>query len=589
MTLDRKYAIPSNEVQSIWDMGLNIFKNNIAIKPVIKERTLNTILQQIKNERNGETIDRNCIRSLLKMYISLGMYSEYFEPFFLKETQTFYEEECENMLNNLQPTDYLLKVENRIKEEYDRINHYLDQSTQQSLIQSVERILISDPLDTILSKGLNILLDENRSSDIHRMYTLVRRVNAEKKMKTAWSDYIKKKGCELIQDESKDQTMIEELLEFKEKLGDILKNALESNKEFEYSLKDSFESFINTREIAPSELLAKYIHNQLRQGSKSSSDVELETLFDKVIQIFRYINGKDVFEAFYKNDLAKRLLTNKSFSIDIEKSMISRLKAECGSQYTQKLEGMIKDIEVSEEMSKDFQTSDIRKESNIKIDMDISVLTTGFWPSFQPVDIKLPTEMGDMQKLFNKFYTMKHSGRHLIWLNTHGSCVVRSPFAFKSGKIELTVSVFQAVILILFNDSEKMTLSEIKSATGITDDNELKRTLQSLCMGKHRALLKEPAIKSIEDDHIFKLNSSFKANKRRIVINQFQMKESTQEQIKTKEKVFLDRQYQVDAAIVRIMKTRKKLTHTELLTELYDQLKFNCQVSNLYIYIHYYI
>ncbi|GJT67096.1 cullin-4-like protein, partial [Tanacetum coccineum] len=35
------------------------------------------------------------------------------------------------------------------------------------------------------------------------------------------------------------------------------------------------------------------------------------------------IEGKDVFEAFYKKDLAKRLLLGKSASIDAEKSMIS--------------------------------------------------------------------------------------------------------------------------------------------------------------------------------------------------------------------------------------------------------------------------
>lgn len=35
--------------------------------------------------------------------------------------------------------------------------------------------------------------------------------------------------------------------------------------------------------------------------------------------------GKDVFEAFYKKDLAKRLLLGKSASIDAEKSMISKV------------------------------------------------------------------------------------------------------------------------------------------------------------------------------------------------------------------------------------------------------------------------
>ena len=81
------------------------------------------------------------------------------------------------------------------------------------------------------------------------------------------------------------------------------------------------------------------------------------------------IKGKDVFEAFYKKDLAKRLLLGKSASIDAEKSMISKvkirfiyffvvyfnrnitltiflspmqLKTECGSQFTNKLEGMFK-------------------------------------------------------------------------------------------------------------------------------------------------------------------------------------------------------------------------------------------------------
>ena len=46
--------------------------------------------------------------------------------------------------------------------------------------------------------------------------------------------------------------------------------------------------------------------------------------------IFRFIHGKDVFEAFYKRDLAKRLLVGKSASVDSEKSMLSKLKAECG-------------------------------------------------------------------------------------------------------------------------------------------------------------------------------------------------------------------------------------------------------------------
>ena len=52
------------------------------------------------------------------------------------------------------------------------------------------------------------------------------------------------------------------------------------------------------------------------------------------------------------------------------------------------------------------------------------------------------------------------------------------------------------------------------------------------------------------------------------------MKETNAEQKATEESVYQDRQYQIDAAIVRIMKTRKTLNHNLLLTELFNQLEF---------------
>lgn len=56
----------------------------------------------------------------------------------------------------------------------------------------------------------------------------------------------------------------------------------------------------------------------------------LSLLFICWFFIYPYKNlivaGKDVFEAFYKKDLAKRLLVGKSASVDAEKSMLSKLK-----------------------------------------------------------------------------------------------------------------------------------------------------------------------------------------------------------------------------------------------------------------------
>lgn len=49
----------------------------------------------------------------------------------------------------------------------------------------------------------------------------------------------------------------------------------------------------------------------------------------------------------------------------------------------------------------------------------------------------------------------------------------------------------------------------------------------------------------------------------------------------TTERVFQDRQYQVDAAIVRIMKMRKTLAHNSLVSECVSQLRFPIKVSVL--------
>ena len=59
------------------------------------------------------------------------------------------------------------------------------------------------------------------------------------------------------------------------------------------------------------------------------------------------------------------------------------------------------------------------------------------------------------------------------------------------------------------------------------------------------------------------------------------MRETEQENEQTAERVFQDRQYQIDAAIVRIMKARKSLTHSLLISELFQQLKFPIKPPDL--------
>ncbi|KAH7426376.1 hypothetical protein KP509_11G098900 [Ceratopteris richardii] len=259
--------------------------------------------------------------------------------------------------------------------------------------------------------------------------------------------------------------------------------------------------------------------------------------------------------------------------------MISKIKTECGSQFTNKLEGMFKDVELSKEINESFkQSSQARKRLPPGIEMSVHVLTTGYWPTYPPMEVQLPHDLNIYQDIFKEFYLSKHSGRRLMWQNSLGQCVLKADYP--KGKKELSVSLFQTVVLMLFNSSDRLTFQEIKDTTGI-EDKELRRTLQSLACGKVRVITKDPKGRDVEDDDNFCFNADFSAPLFRIKVNAIQLKETVEENTSTTERVFQDRQYQVDAAIVRIMKTRKVLTHTLLITELFQQLKFPIKPADL--------
>lgn len=205
---------------------------------------------------------------------------------------------------------------------------------------------------------------------------------------------------------------------------------------------------------------------KLRSGNKEATEEELEQILDKIMVLFRFIHGKDVFEAFYKKDLAKRLLVGKSASVDAEKSMLSKLKQECGGGFTSKLEGMFKDMELSKDINVAFkQHCGNAEREYTSIDLTVNILTMGYWPSYPLMEVTMPASLLELQSVFNKFYLQKHTGRKLQWQPTLGHCVLKA--TFDQGPKDLQVSLFQALVLLLFNDHDVLSFEEVKAACSI--------------------------------------------------------------------------------------------------------------------------
>ncbi|XP_071950198.1 cullin-4A-like [Antedon mediterranea] len=577
--LDRTYVLQNSMVSSLWDMGLDLFRVHIISNKLVETRTVDGLLLLIANERAADVVDHSLLKSLLRMLSDLQIYGNAFERKFLDATDRLYALEGQRLMEERDVPEYLTHCDRRLDEESQRILHYLDHSTRKPLIASVEKQLLDVHVQRILQKGLDNLLDLNRTQYISLLYSLLNRTKTGlTQLCTHFNAYVKKTGMAIVVNPEKDRTLVQELLDFKEKMDSILEKCFCKNEVFSHSLKDAFETFINKRANKPAELVAKYVDSKLKTGNKEATEEELERLLDKILVIFRFIHGKDVFEAFYKKDLAKRLLVGKSASVDAEKSMLTKLKQECGGAFTSKLEGMFKDMELSKDIMVAFKQHMQHQSVPGNIEMTVNILTMGYWPTYTPMEVHLPSNMVKLQELFKTFYLSKHSGRKLQWQPNLGHCVMKA--SFKKSMRELSVSLFQTLVLLMFNDSTECTLEDIKQATGI-EDSELRRTLQSLACGKARVILKTPKSKDVFDGDKFVYNAEFDHKFFRIKINQIQMKETIEEQVNTQERVFQDRQYQIDAAIVRIMKMRKKLSHALLVSELYNQLKFPVKPTDL--------
>lgn len=115
--------------------------------------------------------------------------------------------------------------------------------------------------------------------------------------------------------------------------------------------------------------------------------------------------------------------------MDAEKSMLSKLKQECGGGFTSKLEGMFKDMELSRDINISFKQYVANMDGEFtNIDLTVSILTMGYWPTYPLTEVNMPPQLVNPQQVFNKFYLAKHSGRKLQWQPTLGNCVLKSRF-----------------------------------------------------------------------------------------------------------------------------------------------------------------
>ncbi|KAJ6446186.1 SCF ubiquitin ligase subunit CulC [Purpureocillium lavendulum] len=570
------------------------------------------------------------------------LYLTVFQPRFLANSKKFYIDECQRLLRDADASNWLTHTQQRLTEEVDRCGTTVELESLSNILAVIDQALIKEHLQEFLTmegSGLRWMIDNDKLENMAILYKLISRID---ETKSALREILQKRIVELgldIEnslrntdfstaqggdgeegDGEKVKTLnpaaqqtaaaikwVDDVLKLKDKFDTILSQCFQDDLVMQTSLSKSFSDFINMFNRA-SEYVSLFIDDNLKRGIRGKTEAEVDAVLEKAIILIRYLQDKDMFQTYYQRHLARRLLHGKSESHDVEKQIIFRMKQEMGQQFTSKFEGMFRDLVTSAELTSTYR----ERMSNVgdggkTIDLSVNVLTTNYWPQEimgrsaaigegSRVSCNYPPELKRVQASFEQFYLTNRNGRKLTWIGSTGSADVRCTFPAIPGKsgplarerrYEINVPTFGMVVVMLFNELEEggsLTFEDIQEKTGISTQ-DLMKTLTAIAVApKSRVLLKDPANRSIKPGDKFSFNASFVSKTVRIkapIINAVSKVEDTQERKTTEEKNNQTRAHIIDAAIVRIMKSRKELSHANLVSEVLGQLssRFKPEVS----------
>ncbi|XP_037954020.1 cullin-3-like [Teleopsis dalmanni] len=619
MYMDRVYVEKEN-LQNVFNLGLILFRDEIIKYTKLKNVLSDCIMEMIQIERCGEVINHLLMKNVCQMLLSLdfnshSLYEEIIEKPFLAKSVSFYKLKSQELLAGNNACIYLKEVNAYIQAESNRTVLYLKESTKPHIVKIIQDELIKKHIQSIAEMetfGLAYMIENSKMDDLRTLYEVFSQYNEEglNVIADTMSAYLLDEGRKLVIEEEMNIispiTFIQKILDLKKQFYELVHYSFNDDVEIKLRISTAIEHFIILNKKSP-ECLSLFINNKLATGAKLITEQEFEKVLDETMFLFKLLQEKDAFERYYQIHLAKRLIQNKYVSYEFEKNMISKLKIEYGYEYTLKLDKMLKDMSASNTIIKEFK--DHVNKSNLslpKVELEIRVLTMGFWPiNAANLNCNLPLAASEAFEYFKIYFLNQRSNRKLVLQPQLGNafinaefygqkidhekddsiCAVNSTTPQKRRKHLLQVSTHQMSILMLFNNRQVLTYLDIQQETDIPEKNLL-RSLESLCMQKQRILARrsKTQTENIDPTDEFYVNDAFTHKNTKIkILNVAAKDEKEADRRQIRDKVDEDRKHEIDSAIVRIMKARKRMAHNELIVDVTSQLKKRFLPSPMFI------
>ena len=560
-------------------------KDNInEIKMDIEEEINNND----KNSKYSELTQKfsEKIRLLIRFYCETGIYQEYFNKELINNTENYYRKKTDVYIDNNDIDKYINYVEEILEfENYLIINH-LNEITLKPVLNKLNIILLSEKKSIIFSKYYKTSKDSQNSSEaklvlnsdyilMKKIFILFKNIKLEEEIRKKFSEYIVS-TCKYIYSKfSKNYKIFyESIIALKKNIDNYITESYLSEEKFKSTSKESLTKGINQKPGYICDIFSNYIDDVLRYDADKKPLNEIKIIIDEYMTLFKYIGNKDLFENYFIKKLCIRCLYGLNKSEEAQNYLIEQLKKECGPYFVSKSQEMISDVKASQEMSTSFNEDLIKKEKKnkneniINIPINYFVLSNYTWPIDKLIGGEINNfDINKYEKKFFDFYHKKNSGKSLFWHLPYCFGEVEMELKESNNSIKIIGNGVHIAILKCFTKSQiSLSLKDIIKKTKIEKD----------VISKYIKKLVNKNILKYEDNIYlvnFYVNKDEKNNE--IMLIDYDEKEDEIEGEENDVKNIEERKFVIDAYIMKILKQKKVMKRSELISAVSEKMIFD--------------
>lgn len=577
----------------------------------LKTRIQPAIFELLGQQRAGSMAEfqnvRHAIDSYREIDVKQVLYLSEFEQPFLEHTREYYHSAAAKSLSMDGPAGYLdfcdrvLQLEDRIATQYLAPSSYQahkDRVNQAIILDHLETI--QDVLGTIFDKTNNVSSGDSAGSsadlyltNLRRIYVMFDRIDKVddllKIFETQVDRVMQKRFEDLVpQAGSKDREVLKNfplsycqgfLIEYHQFMNTI-DVCFNSSARFVSVLDKAAKTVLNnnaihkpgdSREPSPT-LAARYADILLTDKTIDIAELKANRLMLPGIKLIcSLLISKDYFQAQYKKLFSVRLLSNTKSSNDAEVFLIQLFRTVLNVSYSQELLVMIRDMEIWQRNRPGYFNPFVQTEMPaIKYGASAGpqsfeplILTAQSWPLDtwdKNTTMKLPDGLREISEAFCAHYSKFNDGKEITWM--HERSTAQIDYEVGGKRYGITGNHFQIAALCALA-AKPLMFEELYRECELQQE-WLEAALNSIL----RSGLAQQNPKTKQN----RLNPKFAFAQRVLSIaTSVWVRPVLPNPDDVGQEIEDQRNANTQAAIVRIMKARRVLHHTELLDAVQQQ------------------